>query len=67
MIEEVYSARFTEEQNTFRKSMGESNGKEETKDSKVSFSKFVANYIEDKWKSVRLSSQVLLTLTLGCL
>lgn len=55
IIEGVYSARFAEEQNTFKKT-----GPKATQaESETVFSKFVSKYIESKWKSLKLSSQVI--------
>jgi len=55
IIEGIYSARFAEEQNTFKKAVTKTN----QDGGEPSFSKFVSKYIENKWKSLRLSSQVL--------
>lgn len=58
IIEGIYSARFAEEQNTFKMNIAENNNIEISKTSEIPFSKFISNYIETKWKSLRTSSQV---------
>ena len=52
IIESIYSARFADEQNSFKKPSEKGNKNES------SFPQFVIKYIEGKWKSLRTSSQV---------
>ena len=58
LLEGIYSAKFAQEQDAFKKLMMENNKNEEMDEPKNRFIDFVANYIKNKWKSLQLSSQV---------
>jgi len=54
-IESIYSARFFEEKDQFKNSIRE---KSKFIGENIPFSTFVKHFINEKWKSPRLSSQV---------